>query len=108
MDGHRRVGTLIQALQGARLSRRQLMKRSVAAGVSSSAVAPFLAGRANRSVAAQEEAPRFDGVTADITERKHVEGRNRLLVALDDAVRSLADPAEIMLLREIRDALKSR
>ena len=38
---------------------------------------------------------RFDGVTMDITDRKRAEFRARLLVALDDAVRSLTDPEEV-------------
>jgi PAS domain S-box-containing protein len=38
---------------------------------------------------------RFDGVTMDITQRKLAEGRNRLLVAIDDGVRSLTNPDEI-------------
>jgi len=35
------------------------------------------------------------GISADITERKRAEVRNRLLVALDDAMRSLTDASEV-------------
>ncbi len=38
---------------------------------------------------------RFDGVTMDITQRKASEDRSRLLVAIDDEVRSLTAPDEI-------------
>ena len=44
---------------------------------------------------ANGEPVRFDVITMDITERKRVEVRSRLLVAIDDAVRSLIDPEEI-------------
>jgi PAS domain S-box-containing protein len=44
-----------------------------------------------------EGAPsRFNGLVFDITERKNIEQRDAFLVRLDDAVRPLTDPQEIM------------
>lgn len=40
---------------------------------------------------------RFDGISIDITSRVHAESRSRFLVSLDDELRPLIDPHQIML-----------
>lgn len=66
MNGYERIDELVQSLQAGNLSRRQFVRRAAAAGLSAGAIAGVLAG-SSRFAAAQEETPRFDGLTLQVS-----------------------------------------
>jgi multiple sugar transport system substrate-binding protein len=67
MNHRMQLNHLIERYQRGLLTRRDLMRRAAATGVSSAALAAAMNVRAIRSISAQDDAPRFDGLTLQMS-----------------------------------------